>query len=216
MTSVRCRPPLGSAREVPGQPAIDVPEQGVAGLRLGSCAGDILEQPGELEAGEIGGERQARPGAQTVLATFLRELRDKTIRARVLPDDRVVQRFSRSSVPNEGGFALIGDADRGKVAWREPSFPHRSEDDALCVAPDLGRVMLDPSGPRVELLVFLLIVGDDVAFAVEDDEARARRSLIDRTYVVRQGMFPVDGGDRFVSSAQLRAAAAPASLPAPR
>ena len=44
-------------------------------------------------------------------------------------------------------------------------------DDEADVVPDLVRVVLDPAGAREDLLVLLLIDGDDLAVVVEQDGA---------------------------------------------
>ena len=37
--------------------------------------------------------------------------------AAILPDDGVVDGLAGCAVPDDGGFALVGDADGGNVAW---------------------------------------------------------------------------------------------------
>ena len=51
----------------------------------------------------------------------------------------------------------------GKVAGRQPAFASAPDDHALRVAPDLGRIMLDPAGLRIDLRMLLLRARDDVA-----------------------------------------------------
>jgi hypothetical protein len=40
--------------------------------------------------------------------------------APVLPDDRGMDGFAGLPVPDDGGFALVGDADRGNLLSRNP------------------------------------------------------------------------------------------------
>jgi len=58
---------------------------------------------------------------------------------------------------------------------------------------DLGRIVLDPAGLREDLLVLLLVDGDDLTAVVEDHEASAGRPLIERSYVLRhmRDSFPM-------------------------
>ena len=92
---------LVSAGQVPDQPAVDVAEQRVAGLRPSRARRAHYPGARQLEAGEIAGERQAGLGAEAVLAAVAGEMRDEPIGARVLPDQRVVQRFAGGAVPQE-------------------------------------------------------------------------------------------------------------------
>jgi len=56
-------------------------------------------------------------------------------------------------------------------------------DHGLRVAPDLGRIVLDPTRLRVDLRVLALRQRRDGAALVEQDEPRTRRALVDRADV---------------------------------
>ena len=88
------------------------------------------------------------------------------------------------AVPDDGGLALVGDADGGEIAGHEAALLERVGDDFAGAAPDLIGVVLHPAGLRKDLFVFLLGDGDDAAGAVEDDESRAGRALVDGADVV--------------------------------
>src|SRR5690606_27346453 len=60
----------------------------------------------------------------------------------------------------------------------------------LRVAPDLGRIVLDPARTGTDLRMLLLGDGDDLTRLVEQDEAAARRALIDCADVPRHNLFP--------------------------
>jgi hypothetical protein len=72
------------------------------------------------------------------------------MRAAVLPDDRIVDRLAGRAVPQDGGLALIGDADRRHVSAdtrRSPSRHGRSRPPwSRCL-----RIVLDPAGLRIDL-----------------------------------------------------------------
>src|SRR6185503_9172500 len=76
--------------------------------------------------------------------------------------------------------ALIGDAERGDVATARPRPPHGLPEHGQRHAPDLVRVVLDPSRPRVVLRELLIGTARDASVPVEDQDGRARRPLIDR------------------------------------
>ncbi len=106
---------VDAAGQVPDEEGVDVAEEQVAGFGCGARAGHMVENPAELEAAEIGGQRQAGAGAIAVLPAVGAELGNGVGDARVLPDDGVVDGLAGFAVPDYGGFALVGDADGGEV-----------------------------------------------------------------------------------------------------
>ena len=112
----------------------------------------------DLRTGEVGGQRQADLGLVPVgAAAEVTELVADLVGAGVLPDDRVVDRLAGGPVPDQRGLALVGDADRGDVLGAEVGLGQRAADDLAGVVPDLLGVVLDPAGPREDLLVLLLV-----------------------------------------------------------
>src|SRR5206468_7634468 len=115
-----------------------------------------------------------------VLADVAAELAHEVTGAGVLPVDRVLHRLAGHPVPQHGGLALVGDADRHDVADAELRLVEGGLDDLADVAPDLLWVVLDPARPGEVLLVLLLADRDDARRRVEDEAPRRRRALIDR------------------------------------
>src|SRR4030081_1712288 len=173
---------FGSTGEQPDQPGVDVAEDHLALLRPGLDARDVVEDPFDLRSREVGGQRKAHLGTKAVLPTLAAELLDDLVGASVLPDDRVVDRLACLAVPHHRGLALVGDADGRDVLsvyLREGALY-----DPLGPLPDLHRVVLYPTWLRIDLLMFLLRDGDDLAAVVEDHEASARGPLVDRRRVL--------------------------------
>ena len=175
----------GAAGQVPDDPAVDRAEQEVARFGLLSSAGNVVEQPANLGAGEVGRQRQPHSGAEAVLAAVARKFGDERVGSRVLPHDGVVDRLPGSAIPHDRRLALVSDPDRGQVACRQPRLGQRPADHFPAAGQYLERVVLDPAGPRVDLLVLPLVDRDDCARMVEHDEARARRALVECTHVLR-------------------------------
>jgi hypothetical protein len=98
--------------------------------------------------------------------------------AAVLPDNGIVNRLAGGAVPDDGGFALIGDADAGDILCREAGLrrdrAHRG-DHGL---PYLLRVMLDPTRRGEYLAQFLLRGGQRIEGCIERDRACRRRALV--------------------------------------
>ena len=101
-------------------------------------------------------------------------------RPAILPDDGVVDRLAGLAIPDDGRFALVGDADGRDVLRAHLRPPERFDGDADLRRPDLLRVVLDPPGARKDLREFLLRDRADRAVVIEDDGARAGRALVER------------------------------------
>ena len=54
--------------------------------------------------------------------------------AAILPDDGVVDGLAGGAVPDDGGFALVGDADGGDVAGLHSALAKASRATAICDA----------------------------------------------------------------------------------
>src|SRR5207247_8334083 len=67
---------------------------------------------------------------------------------------------------------------------RDASLLERTGDHLVRALHDLHRVVLDPPRLRIDLLVFLLLHGNDLARVIEDHEARAGCALVYRPCVV--------------------------------
>jgi hypothetical protein len=175
---------VDAAGQVPEDPGVGRAEDQVAGLGLLARTLDVLEDPDDLGAREVGREREADDRLEAVRSLVAREAVDDRLRAGVLPHDRVVDGLAGGLVPDDRGLALVGDADRGDVVAGQVGAGERLADDLADVVPDLDRVVLDPARAGEDLLVLLLAGGDDRALLVEDDRAGRRRPLVDRDDVV--------------------------------
>ncbi len=144
---------VGPAGQVPQQPAVDGAEQRVA--RLGGRPGavDVLQDPLQLAAGEVGGRRQPGPLPDQLAAPVPVQRGGDRVGAGVLPDDRVAVGLAGPPVPHHRGLALVGDADRGQVTGPQPGPAQAGFDDLAGARPDLRRVMLHPARPGHDLVV---------------------------------------------------------------
>ena len=106
------------------------------------------------EAGALADQVLVARGAQLVAARG---------RAPVLPDERAVDGLAGRPVPDDDRLALVGDADRAQLARprrRRRRAPRRRRAGDV---PDLGRVVLDPAGPREVLRELAVRRGRDRA-----------------------------------------------------
>jgi hypothetical protein len=89
---------------------------------------DVVQEPAQLNAAEIRRERQPGLFSEGVYAMLglASKLPDGMSCAGVGPDDDVVERLSRALVPDDGRFALVGDA------WSRPSLSAMQFPDTVC------------------------------------------------------------------------------------
>ena len=176
-----------AAGEMPDEPAVDRAEGELAGLRPRTCARHIVENPGDLGAGEIGIEQQpGLPGDhrfEPVGFAGGTELR----RAPVLPDDRIVDRLTGFAVPDNGGLTLVGDADGGDVLGIQTGIGERPAHRLGGRAPQVAGVMLDPARCRDLLGELDLGQPANAVALVEHDGARRCRALVDGKHITGHG-----------------------------
>src|SRR5437879_3426543 len=99
---------MQSAGEIPQDEGIDIAEQKVARVGARARAGDVVQNPADLERAEIGRQGQASLGAEAVSAAVAGQFRYRLRGARVLPDQGVVDGRATVPVPDDGGLALVG------------------------------------------------------------------------------------------------------------
>src|SRR4051794_14352905 len=100
-----------AACESPYQIRIDSAKGEVTCFRGRARAGDIVEDPGELCRGEIGVEAQPCLLDNFILSPRLLKFAALVGSATVLPDDGVVDGDTAAAIPEQSGFALVGDTD---------------------------------------------------------------------------------------------------------
>jgi hypothetical protein len=89
-----------------------------------------------------------------------------------------------AAIPQQGGLALIGDADRRDRAVRRCDRLAARRQYAL---PDLLRIVLDPARSRVDLAQLDPRGVVNAARRVEQDRAGAGGALVYRQNVIKQG-----------------------------
>src|SRR5690606_36052641 len=73
-----------------------------------------------------------------------------------LPDDGVVDRSTAGLVPDDGGFALIGNTDGGHLIVADTSLSQRLDKHGALGRPDFHGIVLDPARLRIDLSEFTL------------------------------------------------------------
>ena len=91
--------------------------------------------------------------------------------AAALPNDGVVDGLTGVLVPNDGGFALVGDTNSGDVSGSGTGVGHSLLGDLQLSGPNLYSVMLNPTGLGEDLSEFLLCHTAHLTLLIEQDAA---------------------------------------------
>lgn len=162
----------------------------------------MREHPEQFCRGGVGRERETADGLEFVCAGFLFEICDDGLRARVGPDDGVVEGFTGLVVPDYGCFALVGDPDAldavagvagvFEVAdcFFDAGFYGGDEFEGVVLVPALcldkykeGKVLLPwiyLPWLGIDLGEFHLVRSHGFSISIEDEEASAGCALVDR------------------------------------
>ena len=100
-----------SARQLPHEPCVDCAEKQLAVLSLFARARYVVEYPFNLCAAEIRVRFQTRRLLDIIAVSVLNEPVADICGAAALPDDRIADGLARALFPDNGGFALVSDAD---------------------------------------------------------------------------------------------------------
>src|SRR6476660_4236045 len=100
-------------------------------------------------------------------------------RTPILPYDRVVDGLACLTIPNDRGFALIGDTNPGDIVRRDLRLCHYSPHRRDHCRPDFLRIMLDVARRRIDLTQLFLRGGERLERCVERDSPRRSRALVD-------------------------------------
>ena len=138
------RPPPGQA---PQQKGVDRSEAEFPRGRPRSQPGFGIEQPGQLRCGKIGVRHESGTGPDVIFQPVRAQALAAVRASAVLPDDRIVHAGARMTVPNQGGLALVRDADRLDVRTGGAGIPDSLPDrpTGSCSRPPRGPV--PPSHP---------------------------------------------------------------------
>ena len=168
-----------AAGQLPDQPSVHRAEQKLPGLGLFPRTGDVFQDPLDLGGGEIGVRHKAGVFPDVVRhAGGPEQLVHKGRGAAALPDDGVIHRASGVFIPQDGGLALVGDANARNVSGVHAALGDHLVHHAVLAGPDLHRVVLHPALMGVDLLKFPLLDADDVLLVVKQDRPAAGSALI--------------------------------------
>lgn len=179
------------AREAPQEVGVYRSCGDLASFSHFTKARDIVEHPSELRSREVRINDETSFGTDHVFRVgrffpFLALGGGSS----VLPDDRIVHGARGFSVPNNHGFALIGDADRCDIRTLRSAPTQTVLDGSRDAFPDVFGLVLDPAGFWINLSVFLIHASDRFASAAQETDRRSGCALVDG-----QNIFALRGAD---------------------
>ncbi len=176
------------AGELPHQPAIDRAEGQLAAFGALFRPGNRVEQPGQLGPGKVGVEDEPGPAAEQLLVAGGLQFRATPGRAPVLPDDGGCERTAAGPLPQQGGLALVGDADGRHVARRNAGSGQRLAPAGKLRPPDLVGIVFDPARLRKILGQLALCRRHRPAPGIEKDGTRTGGALVEGKHVFHRSV----------------------------
>src|ERR1700678_167149 len=102
--------------QFPDDPSINRAEKQVASLGTRANARHIIQNPGDFGAGEIGIQQQTGAFVDFFVMAGGTKLVAGFGRATILPDDGIMDGITGLAIPDDGGFALVGNTEAGDIA----------------------------------------------------------------------------------------------------
>ena len=149
----------------------------------------VSKQPFQLRAAEVGVDHEAGDVGDLALHAVVLDAFAALGGAPVLPDDGGVHRVAGLGIPQHGGLALIGDAERVDVRRRDAAAGDRLAASGEGGVPQRLRVLLHPAVVREALIERPLRTRHCPPVGVEDDGAGTRRALVDGEHMAHGKAF---------------------------
>ena len=148
-----------AAGQIPDQPAVYRTKQKLA-VRCATCAltraFDVVEDPLHLGAGKIRVNDQTGVIADVLFHAIALQAFADIRGTTALPDNRVIDRFTGLSFPDDGRFTLVSNPDSCNLIGTDVRFRQDFHQSRALRCPDFHRVVFYPACFRVDLLKFAL------------------------------------------------------------
>ncbi len=167
-----------SPGEIPDEPGIDIAEKQFALFGPVSGAFDMIENPFQFCSRKIGVQHQSCIFPDVILQSRGFQFITDRSGSAALPDNGIIDRFARGFVPDDGGFTLIGNADRCDFFRRNTGGGQHFAGDTALRSPDFHGIMLHPAGLGIDLCEFVLSDFNRNAFPIVNDGSRTGGTLI--------------------------------------
>ena len=173
-----------AARQLIDQPGVDIAEGNLALFCPLPYPGDIFQDPFYLGGREIGVDFQPGlfpiAGAPFAFLNFFTQVGT----AAVLPDNEIVDWFTRFQIPYYRRFPLVGNTDGHDIFGCAVGILHGLGDGIFLGLPDLIGVMFDPARLGIDLGKLLLPNAENVGIPVEDQCTAAGGTAVNTNNVL--------------------------------
>ena len=169
-----------AAGQLVDQPRFHRAEHQLARVGLLPRTGHVVQDPLQLGCRKIGVQHKAGFLADHLGVPLRLQLVADGGGAAALPDDGAADRLAGFAVPDDGRFALVGDADGRNVGGGGPDPVHGRKRHAQLGGPDLVGVMLDPARLGEILGKFLLRHAAHTPVVVKQDAAVGGGACVQR------------------------------------
>ena len=138
----------------------------------------MIQNPGNLGGGKIRVNQQPRGRLHTLLVSLLFQFHTQGRGSTILPNNGFVYRPAGITLPYNGGFPLIGNADTGNLRGTELGIFQGLPAHRQGGFPDFLNIVLDPTIIWKKLGKFSLRRGYNGSPLIEDDRPGAGGSLV--------------------------------------
>ena len=134
-----------TARQLPNQETINRAKQQFTIACAGTGTFNMVKNPTQLGARKIRINQEARALGDHLTMAGIAQTAALIGRAPILPDDCIVNGFTRGLIPNNRGFTLIGDANCGNLARRDTRISQSVIAGSKRCLPQIKRIVFDPA-----------------------------------------------------------------------
>ena len=142
--------------------------------------GNVVENPGHFCARKISIRYQAGFVYNGFIEALGLELVAERCSTAILPNNGVVDGFAGFTIPDDSGFALVGDTDSGYVVGGQVLGCQGILGNLQLSLPDGIGVVFHPARLGVDLLKFPLGSRHNMSVMIEDDGSGGSCTLIER------------------------------------
>ena len=134
-----------AASQAPEQKAVYRAKTQFAAFGTFACSFYVLQEPAQFSGRKVGVDQQAGELGYLVFVAGGFQLSTEVGGAAVLPNDSPVQQLARFGVPEQGGFALIGNTDPGNLLGADTGLLEYLTANRQGAIPDVFAVVLYPA-----------------------------------------------------------------------
>lgn len=165
--------------ELPYEPGINCSKQELAKFGAAPSLGDVVQKPANFGGRKIRIQDEARSVPDKLFMTLPAQCLANIGCSAALPNNGSADWFSREFFPNDGGFTLIRDADRGDILGAAISLAEGLANNSKRDIPDFFSIMLDPSGLRIVLRKLAVAFCHKPSRRIEEQGRAAGGALVD-------------------------------------